>query len=181
MVGDKNLAVAIPPSFEEEQQGIDQNGRNLQTRSAGGLDLDAYLGQNRRAQSHPPLLSERETSLSIEARQNSTVFPLLALKAFIERSSDEKTSFSSALPEGPEFSLANRPNRPQPKKGMKQNEDHGLTFAPTMKKQYMRFGKICLRIATFGSTLLALLACSEDSPHRFRSSASAAQVPSRSK
>ena len=28
----------------------------------------------------------------------------------------------------------------------------------------MRFGKICLRIATFGSTLLALLACSEDSP-----------------
>ena len=28
----------------------------------------------------------------------------------------------------------------------------------------MRFGKICLRIATFGSTLLALLACSEDLP-----------------
>ena len=28
----------------------------------------------------------------------------------------------------------------------------------------MRFGKICLRIATLGSTLLALLACSEDLP-----------------
>lgn len=28
----------------------------------------------------------------------------------------------------------------------------------------MRFGKTCLRIATFGSTLLALLACSEDLP-----------------
>jgi hypothetical protein len=49
----------------------------------------------------PPLLSERETNLSIEDKQNSTVFPLLDLKTSIERSSDGEISFFIEFPEDP--------------------------------------------------------------------------------
>ena len=132
VVGDKNLAVAIPPSFEEEQQGIDQTGETCKP-GARGLDLDAYLGQNRRLNRTPFAFRKRNQSFNrspAKLNRVSTLGPENVHRTVIGR---ENLIFFS-LARRPEFSLANRPNRPQPKKGMKQNEDHGLTFAPTMKK-----------------------------------------------